>query len=95
MAMSSGNNYTRQERDIVISALRYAFHRNTYIVEDTVDYVLEHLEMLGDEQFTLVVCRDLRREFDTMDLMQEKNEPWRRLYDAIAKHMEAHDWRLR
>lgn len=95
MTMSNGSNYTRQEKDIVISALRYAMHRNTYIVEDTIDYVLEHLESLGDEQFTIVVYRDLCREFDTMSLMQENNESWRRLYDTLNQRMCNHGWRLK
>ena len=94
MTKSNGISYTRQERDIVISALRYAVHRNTYIVEDTIDYALEHLEELGDEQFTTVVYRDLRREFDTMALMEQENEPWRRLHDAIEQRMKDNGWRL-
>ncbi len=50
-------------KDIVISALRYALGRKTYITHLTANYIMGHPELI-DERVRKVMLNDLRRYFD-------------------------------
>ena len=56
MMIGLENNYALQ--NIVISALRYALPRHTYIVSETCDFIMEHGALL-DERVINVMLRDI------------------------------------
>ena len=75
---------------IVISAVRYALGRMTYIVKLTIDYVLKDIEdkKLGDKCLWIInndieYQRDLGMECDTKE--------WRRLQTKINEVLKAGD----
>lgn len=49
---------TGELKDMLISALRYALGRHTYIVEETCSYIKEHTELLDDRVIS-VMLRDI------------------------------------
>lgn len=48
-------------KDMIISALRYAIGRKTYIVEETCSFIKEHPELI-DERVKGVMLRDLESD---------------------------------
>lgn len=69
---------------IVISAVRYALGRMTYIVSLTVDYVLKDIEQNKLSKFCLVVMlRDIKATND-LGMDCDKKE-WQKLIDKIER----------
>ena len=53
---------TRDLKDILICALRYALGRKTYITSLVADYIMEHQELI-DERVKNVMLNDLNNYF--------------------------------
>lgn len=79
---------------LVISAVRYARGRATYIVEETCEWVTEHWEQLS-ENTRRVIARDvelevkLRREQgdELAHIARIDNPYWERLLDIVEKEV--------
>lgn len=78
---------------MLISAERYACGRRTYIVKETVDYILSLLPHLSDWCIT-VMQNDMKSEFDVAERMQRKigmscdHEQWAKFRDALDEEMK-------
>lgn len=95
---SSGNKriYTPIEKNIVISAMRYAMGSSTGVTEDTICYIRQHLDELGDEQFTVVAERDVReflQRFKTDYPSQYFIGEWGDLLLELRERIEVNFWR--
>lgn len=55
------NDY--QFQDIVISALRYALYRHTYILDETIDWIKNN-NIVINERVKQVMLNDIKRRFD-------------------------------
>lgn len=55
------NDY--QFQDIVISALRYALYRHTYILDETIDWIKNN-NIVINERVKQVMLNDIERRFD-------------------------------
>lgn len=83
---------------LVISAVRYARGRATYVVEETCEWVIEHWEQLSDNT-RAVIARDvalevkLRREQgDELAAIARIDNPyWEALLDIVEKEVPD-DW---
>ena len=83
---------------LVISAVRYARGRATYIVEETCEWVIAHWEQLSDNT-RAVIARDvelevkLRREQgdELATIARIDNPAWEALLDTVEKEMPD-DW---
>lgn len=83
---------------LVISAVRYARGRATYIVEETCEWVIAHWEQLSDNT-RAVIARDvelevkLRREQgDELAYVARIDNPaWEKLLDTVEKEVPD-DW---
>lgn len=81
---------TNKFEQMLISAERYACGRRTYIVKETVDYILSLLPHLSDWCIT-VMQNDMKSEFDMAERMQRKigmscdHEQWVKFRDALDK----------
>ncbi|MTD91135.1 hypothetical protein [Corynebacterium hiratae] len=92
------NNWRNRQRDpimlgprdefLVIGAVRYARGRATYVVKETVDWVIRHWHQLSDNT-RYVIARDVAEECDYRDntprsVLSEIDDPdWQRLYNHI------------
>ena len=80
---------------LVISAVRYARGRATYIVEETCEWVIAHWEQLSDNT-RAVIARDvqlevqLRREqgAEQSAIARIDNPAWEKLLDTVEKEAE-------
>lgn len=71
---------------IVVSAVRYALGRMTYIVELTVDYVLNDIsENRLSEKCLQLIKRDIEESSDLGMDIDEKN--WNKLLNKIYKEL--------
>ena len=61
-----------------ISAFRYALGRMTYIVGQTVDWLIESWPLLHERART-IIARDLRKEIERDDLAREEGWDWKPL----------------
>ena len=83
---------------LVISAVRYARGRATYIVEETCEWVIAHWEQLSDNT-RAVIARDvelevkLRREQgdELATIARIDNPAWEKLLDTVEKEVPD-DW---
>ena len=83
---------------LVISAVRYARGRATYIVEETCEWVIAHWEQLSDNT-RAVIARDvelevkLRREQgdELATIARIDNPAWEKLLDIVEKEVPD-DW---
>lgn len=55
------NDY--QFQDIVISALRYALYRHTYILEETINWIRNNKKIINN-RVKQVMLNDIERRFD-------------------------------
>lgn len=84
---------TNKFEQMLISAERYACGRRTYIVKETVDYILSLLPHLSDWCIT-VMQNDMKSEFDMAERMQRKigmscdHEQWVKFRDALDEEMK-------
>ena len=76
---------------LVIGAVRYARGRATYVVKETVDWVIKHWDDLSDNT-RHVIARDVAEECDYRDntprsVLSEIDDPdWQRLHQHIKEH---------
>lgn len=77
---------------LVVSAVRYARGRATYIVEETCEWVIDHWAELS-ENTRAVIARDVRLEVELRraegaeqsTLARIDNPAWERLLDTVEK----------
>ena len=80
---------------LVISAVRYARGRATYVVEETCEWVIEHWGELS-ENTRAVIARDVRLEVELRRKEGEKqsalaridNPAWEKLLDTVEKEVD-------
>ena len=65
---------------ILISVLRYALGRRTYIVGTTVDFIISELHSLSD-YYKNIMIRDIEEEHSYGDECDKEN--WMRLLDKL------------
>lgn len=76
---------------LVIGAVRYARGRATYVVKETVDWVINHWHQLSDNT-RYVIARDVREECDyrqatPRSVLSEIDDPdWQRLWNHIERN---------
>ena len=76
---------------LVIGAVRYARGRATYVVKETVDWVIQHWHQLSDNT-RYVIARDVAEECDYRDntprsVLSEIDDPdWQRLLNHIKEN---------
>lgn len=89
---------TPNDEFLVVSAVRYARGRATYIVEMTCEWVINHWDQLSDNT-RAVIARDvqlevqLRREegAEQSALARIDNPYWEKLLDTVEKEVP-NDW---
>lgn len=60
-------------KNIVISALRYALGRKTYITKETAEFIRNNPDLI-DERVCIVMLRDLGRYFEDRKLWECKDD---------------------
>lgn len=75
--------------EMLISAVRYALGRRTYIVSATVQYVKSHLPKLSDRTLQILE-RDIRQQPDYGDESIDKPE-WMRILNDLQTVMTTRD----
>ena len=83
---------TPADEFLVVSAVRYARGRATYIVEETCEWVIDHWPELSDNT-RAVIARDVRLEVELRRAEGDKqsalsridNPYWERLLDIVEK----------
>lgn len=75
----------RDFKDIMMSALRYAMPRHTYIVDETCEYIKENADLILDERVIMVMLRDLNEQLDYYRRNEGSNPTtmWRCDYDTL------------
>jgi hypothetical protein len=70
-------------QDMLISATRYALGRGTYIVNDTVEVLVQQAEHLAP-RVRSVLLRDIGRELDdTRAMPDDHRKQWQRAYSML------------
>lgn len=64
---------THDLKNIVISALRYALGRKTYITQETAEFIMSNPDLI-DERVCIVMLRDIGRYFEDRELWQYKDD---------------------
>lgn len=64
---------THELKDIVISALRYALGRRTYITQETSEFIMNNPNLI-DERVCIVMLRDIGRYFEDRKLWEYKDD---------------------
>lgn len=64
----------RDLKDMIISALRYAIGRKTYITEETCSYIRKHPELI-DDRVKMVILKDLEDIYRYYDENDEVDLP--------------------
>ena len=92
--MMMDNYYNRLEidadlKDMIISALRYALRRKTYITLATAEYIMKHPELI-DERVRGLMIRDLTQYFEERKLWEYKDDEcdyqsWLNLYNWLKE----------
>ena len=85
---------TPPDEFLVVSAVRYARGRATYIVEMTCEWVIDHWEQLSDNT-RAVISRDVRLEVELRReegaeqsaLARIDNPYWEKLLDTVEKEV--------
>ncbi|OFP21977.1 hypothetical protein HMPREF2996_02445 [Corynebacterium sp. HMSC066C02] len=83
-----GTRIAPRDEFLVIGAVRYARGRATYVVQETVDWVIKHWDDLSDNT-RYVITRDVAEECDYRDntprsVLSEIDDPdWNRLLNHI------------
>ena len=86
-----GTRITPRDEFLVIGAVRYARGRATYVVKETVDWVIKHWDELTDNT-RYVIARDVAEECDYRDntprsVLSEIDDPdWNRLLNHIKEN---------
>ncbi len=69
-------------RLIVLSAMRYAMGRNTYMPLAVADYIKRHIRLL-DDKFLALAANDIRRHFEDYGEHEPNPELWQDLTEAL------------
>lgn len=74
-------------KDIVISALRYALGRRTYITQETAEFIMDHKELI-DTRVKWVMIRDIEEYFNMRKVWEYPDdacdyETWVALYEFL------------
>lgn len=86
-----GTRITPRDEFLVIGAVRYARGRATYVVKETVDWVIKHWDELTDNT-RYVIARDVAEECEYRDntprsVLSEIDDPdWNRLLNHIKEN---------
>lgn len=86
-----GTRITPRDEFLVIGAVRYARGRATYVVKETVDWVINHWDELTDNT-RYVIARDVREECDYRQathrsvLSQIDDTDWQRLWNHLKEN---------
>lgn len=54
----------RDFKDMIISALRYAIPRHTYIVDETCEFIKNNAKLILDDRVVAIMLRDLNDQLD-------------------------------
>lgn len=85
-----GTRITPRDEFLVIGAVRYARGRATYVVKETVDWVIRHWDELS-ENTRYVIARDVREECEYREathrsvLSEIDDTDWNRLWNHIKE----------
>lgn len=78
---------TRDLKDIVISSLRYALGRRTYITGLTVDFIMNNPDLI-DDRVRQVMKEDLEEYFDCRGIYYKDDDcdyqSWWKLYEWLG-----------
>ncbi|MHA7726204.1 hypothetical protein [Corynebacterium hesseae] len=86
-----GTRISPNDEFLVTNAVRYARGRATYVVKETVDWVIEHWHQLSDNT-RYVIARDVAEECEYRDstprsVLSEIDDPdWNRLLTHIKEN---------
>lgn len=69
-------------RLIVLSAMRYAMGRNTYMPLVVTDYIKRHIRLL-DDKFLVLAANDIRRHFEDYGEYEPNSALWQELLEAL------------
>ena len=74
-------------KDMIISALRYALGRKTYITQETAEFIMENPNLIDDRVKTVMI-RDIDEYFDRRRTWDYKDDEcdyqtWIGLYDYL------------
>lgn len=69
-------------RLIVLSAMRYAMGRNTYMPLVVTDYIKRHIRLL-DNKFLALAANDIRRHFEDYREYEPNTALWQNLLEAL------------
>lgn len=74
-------------RLILLSAMRYAMDRNTYMPIVVADYIKRHRQFL-DDKFLVLATDDIRRQLEDYAEYDPNSNLWRSLLDALKAEQE-------
>ena len=74
-------------RLILLSAMRYAMGRNTYMPIVVADYIKRHRQFL-DDKFLVLATDDIRRQLEDYAECDPNSNLWRSLLDALKAEQE-------
>ena len=57
----------RDFKDMIISALRYAIPRHSYIVDMTVEYIKKNADLILDDRVVAIMMRDLNEHLGSVE----------------------------
>ena len=69
-------------RLIVLSAMRYAMGRNTYMPLVVTGYIKQHIRLL-DDKFIALAANDIQRYFEDYEEHEPNPELWQKLLEAL------------
>ena len=75
-------------RLILLSAMRYAMDRNTYMPIVVADYIKRHRQFL-DDKFLVLATDDIRRQLEDYAEYDPNSNLWRSLLDALKAEQRA------
>ena len=75
-------------RLILLSAMRYAMGRNTYMPTVVSDYIKRHLRFL-DDKFLALAADDIRRHLEDYAEHEPNPNLWQGLFDALKTEQRA------
>ena len=75
----------RDFKDMVISALRYAIPRHTYIVDETCEFIKNNAKLILDDRVIAIMLRDLNDQLDCYKSTWDEGVAtmWRSDYDTL------------
>lgn len=86
--MTIKDSDVRDLQDMIISALRYALGRRTYITSETAEFIKRYPELI-DERVKSVMLRDLEEYFQKRESFKFDDEcdfnTWKSLYNWLER----------